>query len=102
MENVKEKINYWRYIVYFIIYSFVGCFLETFFGLITKGVVESRQSFLFGPFCVIYGVGAVLILRLLRNEKGNFLKIFLFSCIIGTITEFLMSYFCEMIFHFKW
>lgn len=101
MEDSK-KIDYWKYISYFIFYSFIGCVLETFFGLMTKGVVESRQSFLFGPFCIIYGVGAVLIINILRNSKGKFLKIFLISCIIGTLTEFLMSYFCERIFHFKW
>ena len=102
MEDIREKRNFWNYIFYFIIYSFIGCVLETSFGLITKGVVESRQSFLFGPFCIIYGISAVLIIRLLGKFKGNFIKIFLFSCLIGTIIEFLMSYFCEMVFHFKW
>ena len=102
MENIEKRKEYWKYISYFIIYSFIGCLLETTFGLITKGVVESRQSFLFGPFCVIYGIGAVLIIKLLDKSKGKFLKIFFVSCIIGTLTEFLMSYFCEIIFHFKW
>lgn len=102
MKIFKEKINYWKYITYFIIYSFIGCILETSFGLITKGVVESRQSFLFGPFCIIYGIGAMLMIGLLSKYKGNYKKIFIYSCIIGTISEFLMSYFCEKIFHFKW
>lgn len=102
MEEIREKRNYWDYISYFIIYSFIGCVLETGFGLVTKGVVESRQSFLFGPFCVIYGIGAVLMIWALSKWKGKVLRIFLISCLIGTITEFLMSYICEIIFHFKW
>ncbi len=101
MENVKKK-SYLEYISYFIFYSFIGCILETCFGLFTKGVIESRQSFLFGPFCVIYGIGAVLIIFFLSNFKDKPLRLFLFSCLIGTISEFLMSYFCEKIFHFKW
>lgn len=101
MENIREKI-FFKYISYFIFYSFVGCILETFFGLITKGVIESRQSFLFGPFCVIYGIGAVLIIGFLSKYKEKTLKLFFLSCLIGTLTEFLMSYFCEVIFHFKW
>lgn len=101
MEDVRKN-EFWRYISYFIIYSFVGCLLETGFGLVTKGVVESRQSFLFGPFCTIYGIGAVLMIRFLSHSKGKWVKIFLLSCLIGTAVEFLMSYFCEMIFHFKW
>ena len=102
MEEINKNKEYWKYIFYFIFYSFIGCILETAFGLITKGVVESRQSFLFGPFCVIYGLGAVLIIRFLNRYKGKIFKIFIFSCIIGTIIEFFMSYFCEIIFHFKW
>lgn len=102
MENIEKRKEYWKYISYFIIYSFIGCLLETTFGLITKGVVESRQSFLFGPFCIIYGIGAILIIKFLEQSRGRVLKIFLISCIIGTLTEFLMSYFCEIIFHFKW
>ena len=102
MENVREKRDYWNFVFYFIFYSFIGCILETGFGIITKGVVESRQSFLFGPFCVIYGIGAVAIIKLLGRFKSNIVKIFLLSCVIGTIIEFLMSYFCEIIFHFKW
>ena len=96
------KSIYWKYISYFIFYSFIGCLLETGFGLFTKGVVESRQSFLFGPFCIIYGIGAILMIIFLEKQKGKFAKIFLMSCLIGTIVEFAMSYFCERVFHFKW
>lgn len=103
MENIRENNkNVWNYISYFILYSFIGCILETSFGIITKGVLESRQSFLFGPFCIIYGIGAILMIKLLSKYKGNFLKIFIYSCLIGTITEYLMSYFGESVFHFKW
>ena len=44
-------ISLWRICAYFIIYSFVGFIVETCFGVITKGELESRQSFLYGPFC---------------------------------------------------
>ena len=101
MEDIRKR-DLWTYSSYFIIYSFIGCILETLFGMVTKGVVESRQSFLFGPFCVIYGIGAVLIILLLSKYKNNLIKLFIFSSIIGTVTEFLMSYFCEIVFHFKW
>lgn len=62
MENeLKENkkvlilgINIWEILAYFIIYSVAGYFIETFFALIRYGVLESRQSFLYGPFCSIY------------------------------------------------
>ena len=58
---VKKKkftimgLSIWRILAYFIIYSIVGYIIETIFGIITKGRWESRQSFLYGPFCAIYG-----------------------------------------------
>ena len=35
-----------KLLAYFIIYSIIGFVIETIFGLLTKGVVESRKSFL--------------------------------------------------------
>ena len=96
------KFNIWQACCYFIFYSFIGCLLETGFGLWSKGVIESRQSFLFGPFCIIYGIGALLIITFLTSLKDKPFRLFLASCLIGTTCEYLMSYICEKIFHFKW
>ena len=59
--EVKEKkhikiagITLWRIVAYFIIYSVAGFIIETIFGVLTKGVLESRKSFLYGPFSVSY------------------------------------------------
>lgn len=109
MENVIEienkkiiKFNIWYACTYFIVYSFIGFILETTFGLYTKGVIESRQSFLFGPFCIIYGIGALLMITFLSNLKERPFTLFFLSCIIGTVSEYTMSYLCEKFFHFKW
>lgn len=40
-----------KIMAYFIIYSILGYIVETLFGLVTKGVIESRQSFLYGLGC---------------------------------------------------
>ena len=55
-------ISIWKICAYFIIYSFFGYVIETLFAIITMGTWECRQSFLYGPFLGIYGVGAVLII----------------------------------------
>ena len=47
-------ITVWRIFTYFIIYSVIGFGVETMFGLAKYGTLESRQSFLYGPFCAIY------------------------------------------------
>ena len=99
--NIK-KINISKIILYFTIYSFIGFCLESIFGIVTKGVLESRKSFIFGPFCAIYGIGAIIMITTLRPLKNNTIKLFISSMFIGAITEYLMSYICEIYFHFKW
>ena len=73
MEKKKKTptimgISIWRILAYFIIYSFFGYIIETIFGIATKGVWESRQSFLYGPFCAIYGLGACIMIIFLYKE----------------------------------
>ena len=87
---------------YFIIYSVLGYIVETLFGLVTKGVIESRQSFLYGPFCAIYGLGAVImILGLQRFNKNNY-TLFFGGFVIGSIVEYVISLIGEIIFNIKW
>lgn len=61
-------LSLWRIIAYFIIYSFAGYVVEMIFSIISKGTLESRQSFLYGPFSGIYGIR--------RSSYGFVLKIF--------------------------
>ena len=95
-------ISIWRLLAYFIIYSIVGFVIETLFGLITKGVIESRKSFLYGPFCGIYGIGAVIMIPLLQRFKKNNYTLFIGGFVIGSIVEYVISLIGEIIFHIKW
>lgn len=107
--EVKEKkhikiagITLWRIVAYFIIYSVVGFIIETIFGILTKGVLESRKSFLYVPFCSIYGLGAVLMILPLQRFKKNNYTLFAAGFVIGSIIEYLVSLIGELIFHIKW
>lgn len=111
MKNKKEKTNkkftilgmsIWRVLAYFIIYSILGYLIETLFGLVTKGVIESRQSFLYGPFCAIYGLGAVIMIGLLQYFKKNNFTLFFGGFLVGSVVEYLVSLFGEMMLHVKW
>lgn len=95
-------INIWEILAYFIIYSIAGYIIETCFALIRYGVLESRQSFLYGPFCSIYGVGAVIMIIFLQFFKKNNFTLFIGGFIIGSITEYLVSLIGELILHVKW
>ena len=95
-------ISIWKLFAYFIIYSIIGYILETLFGIATKGVWESRQSFLYGPFCGIYGSGAVIITLFSKYFDKNKLTLFIGGFLIGTITEYLTSFLVETTMGITW
>lgn len=106
-KKVKEHIkicgiSIWRILAYFVVYSVAGFIIETIFGLLTKGVLESRKSFLYGPFCSIYGLGAVLMILPLQKYKKNNYTLFFAGFFIGSIIEYMVSLVGELIFHIKW
>ena len=95
-------LSIWRILAYFIIYSFAGFIIETLFGLFTKGVIESRKSFLYGPFCSIYGLGAAVMLIFLHKYSKKYNSLFLGGFILGSIVEYIISWFGEVFLHIKW
>ena len=95
-------ISIWKLFAYFIIYSFIGYVIETLFGIATKGVWESRQSFLYGPFCGIYGIGAITITLLSRYFNKNKLTLFVGGFLVGSVTEYTISFLVDTILHTKW
>lgn len=107
-ENKAKKnktifgFSIWRLIAYFIIYSVLGFVIETAFGAVTKGVIESRKSFLYGPFCAIYGLGAVVMILCLQPFKKNNNTLFWGGFVVGSIIEYLVSLIGELIFHAIW
>ena len=106
-EKSKKKftimgIGIWRILAYFIIYSILGFVIETLYGMMTKGVLESRQSFLYGPFCGIYGLGAVIMIIFLHKYQTKYNALFIGGFIVGSITEYIVSLFGEMILGVKW
>lgn len=97
------KTSFWRVLAYFIIYSFLGFVIETLFAIVNYGSFESRQSFLYGPFCSIYGLGAVIIIVVLRYKFfKNSYTLFVGGFIVGSIVEYFVSFFGELLLNVKW
>ncbi len=108
MEKV-DKLEYkilgiriWKIFVYFIVYSILGYIIETLFAIATMGIWESRQSFLYGPFLGIYGVGAVIILLFSKYFDKNNFTLFIGGYILGTFTEYILSFLIEVILETRW
>ncbi|MCM1049236.1 MAG: putative ABC transporter permease [Clostridiales bacterium] len=86
--------------IWFILYSILGWIWETIFCSL-KGLKWDNRGMLIGPYCPIYGVGAVLdILVCGRFESA--VTVFL-VCVIGSaVLEYATSYSTERIFHAVW
>ena len=104
-KKVKKGIfgySFRQILEYFIVYSILGYVIETLYGLLTKGVIESRQSMLYGPFCCIYGLGAICLLCIPKSAKKNNWTLFIAGFIIGSVVEYVVSWVGEVIFNIKW
>ena len=67
------EINVSVYFILFIIYAMIGWCIEIINGLIqTKKFVN--RGFLIGPYCPIYGTGAILITFLLKKYLKEKIK----------------------------
>lgn len=106
-ESKKEPLKIQGFTIttllaYFIIYSIIGFIIETIFGILTKGVLESRKSFIIGPFCSIYGLGAVIMILALQKFKKNNYTLFFGGFLVGSIIEYVVSLIEKAIFHVVW
>lgn len=94
-------MNLVLYFIYFIIYAIIGWVIEVFYIAIRTGNYVNR-GFLIGPYCPIYGIGALILLFLLEPYKGNLFSVFLLSIFLFSVLEYFTSYLMEKIFHTRW
>ena len=89
------------YFLLFLAYSFIGWAMEVVGKLITLRKFINR-GFLIGPYCPIYGCGAILITFLLKRYVDDPITLFIMAILICGILEYLTSYFMEKIYHARW
>ena len=91
----------YRYLFYFLIYSFLGWCVEVCYATLnTKKFIN--RGFLNGPYCPIYGVGVMTIIYFVFPLKNNMLILFIASVALTSILEFLTGFILEKIFHYRW
>lgn len=89
------------YFLLFISYAFLGWCMEVTCKFIQYKKFINR-GFLIGPYCPIYGWGALAITILLKRYMEDPLVLFVMSTIICSIIEYLTSYFMEKKYHARW
>jgi len=106
---MKEKScfkleNICRFFIYFMLYAIIGWCYEVFLEVVVYRWGFTNRGVLFGPYCPVYGVGALAFIftvyPIIKNKRG--LKkllfiplVFLLCMIIATAIELITSYICE-------
>lgn len=93
--------NIFELVTYFVIYSFLGWVMES----IVRTIAEKKiinTGFLYGPFCPIYGCGAIIMLLLLHHFAQHWYILFLASFVILTLWEYLVGVLLEKLFKTKY
>lgn len=89
------------YFLLFMIYAVAGWCMEVICKLIECRKFVNR-GFLIGPYCPIYGYGALLITFLLKNYTNDPIVLFIMAIVVCGTLEYLTSYFMEKIFKARW
>lgn len=89
------------YFLLFLTYGFLGWSMEV-IGEIIKSKKFVNRGFLIGPYCPIYGWGAVAITIILKRYLEDPIALFLFALVICSILEYSTSYIMEKVFKARW
>ena len=95
------ELSLTHYFLLFMIYSVAGWLMEVTCKLIEYKKFVNR-GFLIGPYCPIYGAGALLITILLTRFSSNLIILFITAIVLCGILEYFTSYFMEKVFRARW
>ena len=88
-------------VLFFFIYSFLGWICECIYCSIPAKKVINR-GFLLGPYCPIYGFGALLVIHFLRPFTNHIIPLYIAGVIVTSILEYFTSWLMEKLFDTKW
>lgn len=88
-------------LIYFITYSFLGWIMESIFRSICERKIINT-GFLKGPFCPIYGIGAIIMIVFLKGFSNNLVLLFIIATIVLTLWEYIVGVLLEKLFHTKY
>ena len=104
--NKSKLIFLKEHYLYFMMYACFGWLYEVFLEVVVYRWGFSNRGVLFGPYCPVYGVGALFFIFLvypLIKEKSLKKKlimipvVFILCMSIATLIELITSYICEFV-----
>ncbi|MEE0777298.1 MAG: hypothetical protein U0M15_09615 [Bacillota bacterium] len=90
-----------QWFLYFFIYAVLGWVAETVYCSVFQHRFMER-GFLNGPYCPIYGFGAIVILIALEPCLNHPAAIFLLGMLLTSLLEYITSVIMEKLFHMRW
>ncbi len=90
-----------NYVLMFFVCAVLGWVMEVTCKLIELHRFINR-GFLIGPYCPIYGWGAVLVSLSLSRYASSPVIVFIMAMVVCGTLEYLTSYFMEKLFHARW
>ncbi len=98
-KRLKGNIDYRAVLALFVAGSVAGFIFEGIYAIIKRGAWENHSATVWGPFCVVYGIGAVaiyLVSLLLYNK--SMVEQFLMFAAAGSTVEYFCSWLQETVF----
>ena len=95
------SFNFYNLIYFFAFYSFAGWCIEVLYYFKNEHRFVNR-GFLYGPFCPIYGCGAVFLVVFLDSYKHNIFILFFLAVLLTSILEYFTGFILEKSFKTKW
>lgn len=86
---------------WFLAYSFIGWVFESIFMSICNRKLTNR-GFMTGPFCPIYGFGALSVYFILRPFSGNYFVLYVVGAVLATTFEYFVARLMQFIFGSVW
>lgn len=87
-------------IYFFVIGAFMGWMIECVFKAIS-GHIDRTPGILNTPFCILYGLGTVVLSLLINRITNNFILLFILSMIVLTIMEYVTFVLLKDIYNIK-
>ena len=99
IDHFARGINFYKLFIIFFSGSFFGVLIELLWCYLRNGYFESRSGLVYGPFNLVYGIGAlVLTMALYRYRNRSWTFSFIGGFVTGSVIEYFCSFFQELLF----
>lgn len=99
--DYKRDYSLVNIILFFFTFAIIGWLWEVALSLFSTGNFVNRGT-LMGPWLPIYGYGGVLILILLKPFREKPYLLFILTCLLCGIIEYLTSWYLEVTYNLRW